>query len=524
MKKILRTVTTLIMILTGSSVFAQYASDAFRYSEINQTGTARFQGVGGNHAALGGDASNISGNPAGLGFYNRSEFSLSPAVSSVNTESSYIDRLTTDSKSNFNMAQASLVLTSQPSFQRKWKRTSFGLSFSRQQSFSNKFSYAGQNQKSAYIDQVVEDANAAGYTEGDLNADFDSGNGAGGLPTAYSLPAAYYQMYMINPNYSQNSNLPTWQALDQQSIVDQVGSFDSKGANTQFTLAYGGNYDDKFYMGGALGFDRIKYSYSLYHDDLFQNSPEFISISQDESFTVSGNGINLTLGMMYKFTPALQLGGSLTTPTFMAIKETFNQSVSAQFVDNLVSDGDGNLITPPYDRIDMAPNDFVYNVIAPFKGSVGLTYLVNRSGFITGTIEYIGYQGMRVNTNYLNDSGNNNFKNQYKEEISNTYRNTINVRVGGEYRIGLFRARAGIAYIADPYQIRTDGIDRSKIIGSAGIGVRKNKFFADITGAYTAYKSSFTPYVVNNNENYYSASINNKLLNITASVGVFFGN
>lgn len=57
--------------MTTTHVFSQsrlYSNAASQLSQITQNGTARFQGVGGNHAALGGDASNIFGNPAGIAF------------------------------------------------------------------------------------------------------------------------------------------------------------------------------------------------------------------------------------------------------------------------------------------------------------------------------------------------------------------------------------------------------------------------------------------------------------------------
>jgi hypothetical protein len=79
---------------------AQYASDIFRYSEITQTGSARFQSLGGSHAALGADPSTISGNPAGLGFYSRSEVTISPSFLNVNTQTSYIGQSSSLSTGN----------------------------------------------------------------------------------------------------------------------------------------------------------------------------------------------------------------------------------------------------------------------------------------------------------------------------------------------------------------------------------------------------------------------------------------
>ncbi len=83
-------------LLSATAVsYGQYAADAFRYSDQTINGTARFQGLGGNHAALGGDASNAFGNPAGLGFYNRSELSISPSLRLLNVDGNFLGENTT---------------------------------------------------------------------------------------------------------------------------------------------------------------------------------------------------------------------------------------------------------------------------------------------------------------------------------------------------------------------------------------------------------------------------------------------
>ncbi len=501
----------------GMPAFAQYAGDAFRYSEGNQFGTARFQGLGGNHASIGGDASSIFGNPAGLGFYNRSEISISPAVTSVNNKTTYIGDNNTTNKANFNIAQASAIFTSQPSFERKWERSSFGISYSRQQSFKEAYHFTGLNNRSAYVNKIVEDANRNGTTLDQIDADFDSGSGSSG-PIAYSLPSAYYNMYLINPT-SQSG--PPYTPLDNNSVLEQVGSYTGTGANTQWTLSYAGNYDNKFYIGGSLGFNRIKYDYDRVFTDHYVNSPDIIAADHDERLTVSGNGVNLSLGVIYKVNPLLQFGGVLTTPTWSSLKETFSQGIGASFVDGKVVGPDGTLITPQFSYVPLAANEFVYRMSSPFKGSFGATYFINQSGFITGTVEYIGYGGMKVNTSYLSDAGNRAFKDETIREIKDSYRNTVNLRVGGEYRVGVFRGRLGAAYISDPY-IDRSAIDRSKLLFSAGVGVRNERFFADISGTFKTSKSAYTPYFLNNAADYSSVELTNKTVNMVLTVGTFF--
>ncbi|RYF51274.1 MAG: hypothetical protein EOO39_43380, partial [Cytophagaceae bacterium] len=94
----------------GQGAAFDYADDAFRFSDFTQSGTARFRALGGNHAALGGDASNLFGNAAGLAFYNRSELSISPTYTSVNNQNSFLGQQTNSTGGKLSIGQLSLVL------------------------------------------------------------------------------------------------------------------------------------------------------------------------------------------------------------------------------------------------------------------------------------------------------------------------------------------------------------------------------------------------------------------------------
>ncbi len=512
-----------LSILAGASLLltypsqGQYAADAFRFSEINQTGTARFQGVGGNHAALGGDASTISGNPAGLGFYNRSELSISPAFRNLNTETTYLGRVQSDGKTNPNLTQASLIIAGSPNrYNSNWKRSSIGISYTRQQSFQNLFSYSGRNERSAYVDAAVEDANRRNISADALDKEFDSQSNQ-----ALTLPGAYYQLYMINPSTAVG---PPYVRYDRNNPTDQTGSFESTGAHTQWTVAYAGNYNDKVYIGASVGFNRIRYDYNSTLDDQYVNAKVIRSSTHSEDLNVTGNGVNATLGVIYKATPELQIGASITSPTFMNVRETFNELVNADIIGIPQTDGNGKPIffVPDVTSVGKQPNDFEYTIQSPLRASGGATYFFGENGFLTGTVEYVGYRGMRVSTSTLNASDNSTFRQNNKGDIEDTYTSGINVRVGGEYRAGSFRARAGIAYLGDPYRVKLDGINRSKLLYSGGIGFRNDRFFADVTGIYNTSKSAYTPYVLSNQGDYGSAKISSRSVNVLITLGTFF--
>ena len=59
--------------ILGSALRAQ---DVQRFSERHIVGSARYVGMSGAMTAIGGDPSAILDNPAGLGLYRRSEFSI----------------------------------------------------------------------------------------------------------------------------------------------------------------------------------------------------------------------------------------------------------------------------------------------------------------------------------------------------------------------------------------------------------------------------------------------------------------
>ncbi|MFM9057060.1 MAG: hypothetical protein ACKOQY_10325, partial [Bacteroidota bacterium] len=75
----------LIGLLSVNSAFSQNDADALRYSMLNYGSTARSLAMGNSFGALGADFSSLSMNPAGIGLYRRSEFSISPVFSNART-------------------------------------------------------------------------------------------------------------------------------------------------------------------------------------------------------------------------------------------------------------------------------------------------------------------------------------------------------------------------------------------------------------------------------------------------------
>lgn len=490
-----------IALIASLPSYGQYVGDALRFSEIQQTGTARFQGLGGGHAALGGDMTSVTSNPAGLGFYSRSEFNMSGAITAINSQTNYINQTTPDSKTNPNIAHFGFVFAgSQGASRSNWKRSNWGITYSRQHSFQNTFRYNGLNTESAKVDQAIDDANYYDYSIAELENDIDKNY-------AYSLPAAYYYLSLFKRLEGPKNEYIRFDESEKYIYPSQQsGYFNATGANTQWTLSYAGNYDNRIYIGGSIGLTSIRYNYQHVLGDNFigDDGSSIVKSLYDEELQVNGSGVNASLGVIYKPTPVFQVGVNVTTPTFSWMKETYSQLINA----------DNNYI-------EMAPNDFDYRLTSPLRASLGGTFFAGTNGFVTGTLEFVGYQGMGVSSTNMSASQNAEFKQSNKSGIKSTYKNVVNLRLGGEYRMGVMNVRGGLAYLMDPYQEQLDGLKRDKLIPSLGVGYRSNSFYLDLTGSYLNYKSAYTPYALDRYK-YYDAITTNKRVNVVLSIGTYF--
>ncbi len=512
------------------SAFGQdYSGDVFRYSDQTSTGTARFQGLGGGHVAIGGDASSAFTNPAGLGFYNRSEFSFSPGVRLQSVGVNYAGANTNASKTVPFVGQAGLIFAGEPSRQGSLRRGTFGITYSRQVSLGNEFAFTGLNNRSSITDAWAADLNSFNIASGVVDKAFNKGTNQvtdiNGIPgTAYL--AAAYQLYLLDPTASGAS---TYAGAEGGKVTNQTQSYSSSGAQSQWSVAYGANFDDKWYVGGSLGIASTRFDFTKRYSETFVGGDQIRGLTDQSTLTVRGTGINLTLGTIFRPTEAVQLGATFTSPTFSGLTETYDQTLSADIIGIRKLDDKGNPVRfiPDPLKIALPSNDFNYSITTPLRASGGATFFFKKRGFITATAEYVGYSGMRVGTSdYSAAIDNQAFREDNKKNVQAAYQNVVNFRVGAEVRASMFRFRAGAAYLPTAYKDTYDQLakngDRNSLLLSGGVGVRNERFFLDLAYSAYAFKTAYAPYTLNNSQNYAAAVLNNKVGSALLSVGVFF--
>lgn len=505
----------------GQGPAVDYADDAFRYSDQVISGTARFRGMGGNQTALGGDASSIFGNPAGLGFYNRSELSISPSLNLTRNESAFLGTTTVGTKNNVNVGQFSLIFAGRnTNGSQRWRRSAFGISYSQSVNFHETIDLAGlnRNNNSSILQPYINDVNNRKIGSADLDKEYNAN-----LNQASSAAGAAYQLFLINPTeyangtagppYTRYDNAPN-QPLTQRAILTRTG------AQSQWTFAYAGNLDDKLYIGGSLSLTRLRYSSDYTLRESVAGSRFFNNYSRNSRLDVTGNGINVSVGVIYKLDPSLQVGITAQSPSLYGAREDYSQTLSAVAIDPALRSNNTTVAVTP-------DPTFNYSLTSPFRGSGGITYFLGKGkiGLITASAEYVGYGGMRVRTTDFDSQGNVDFRNDVRLAVQDRYQSVVNFRAGAEIRAGIVRIRAGAGYLPTAYKLnlyRVNTDDRSKILFTGGLGVRNQRFFADVAASYYTYKTGLAPFELPSDQDTPTALTTSQRTNIMLSIGTFF--
>jgi hypothetical protein len=494
-----------------------YPSLGKQFSTSYSVGTARMQALGGASSALGADLSALTGNPAGLGFYTRSEVNMSLAYTGIQTKSAYLATENEASESQIQMPTLGMVISNNNLGGGEW-HGSFGFGYSRQAIFIQPIHISGRNNRSSLLDNFIEKANDKGATGASLDDEYDSYSG-----TASSAEALAYQTYLINPN-SVSGGAP-FERFQPLLPTNQYGSATNSGALTSWDFAYGASYRDKFYVGAALHFSKITSSSSTTWEDEFVGAKYVAGFQYAETLQTNGSGIALSLGGIYKVNPSLRLSFALRTPTYY---DQMNETYDARLFPNVIGipaiGSTGNPITiTKVNPMRLTTNEFTYQFLSPMKVTGGFALFFSKKGFITADLEYVGYGGMKVYSAELGGSANQAFQTKYNGQIARNFEGALNIKVGSEIRISpSLSVRGGAALFGGGYAASYDTIDRNALQFSGGIGYRKSNFYLDLTAIQRTQKDAYTPYTLKNAADFSSATLDITTTQFMLGGGIYF--
>jgi hypothetical protein len=491
MKKIIA--TAILLTFAGQILMAQTTVDALRYSRIMYGGTSRFQGMAGAFGAVGADFSVLSTNPAGIGLYKMTEFSITPDFWIANSTTEYNHVTASDNRVNFALGNIGWVFTINPHKKDKadgLMNMNFGFGMNRQNNFNTSVVIQGPNDQNSLMTSYTNTLNnyPGGISEGAVS---------------YAYPFDIGPAYDANLIYFDTlRNRYTADALN--GGVNQKKTIYTNGSINEFDISVGGNYNDKLYFGGTFGIPFIRYfENSTYTETSHDPSiPHFRSMSYYQYLQTNGTGFNFKLGIIYRPIPWLRIGGAIHTPTYYAfMKDSWNSIMTSDFYD-----------APEWNRTIYSPlGEYRYHMATPFRAIGSVAVIIGKFGLLSGEYEFVNYNQARFySTDTSSFSGVN-------DEIKGKYTAPVNVRVGTEWRIMNLRLRAGFGYYGSPYQ---PGINTGEqYVISGGIGYRDKHFFADAGYSWSQIKENYylyDPSLVNPSHNTLNTN------SITMTFGVRF--
>lgn len=454
-----------------------FAETALLFSRTYPGGSARIQSMGGAQMGLGGDYSTALSNPAGLGMYNRSEFTISPALNFSGTNANLFDQSEKDSKTTFHIPGFSLAFHNDYDKLTGFLGGTFSITYTRINDFNRNLSYQGDGLDTSIIDYFIEQANGLPKSQ------FGSNGALTNTPTHMG-----YENYLIGDSTvwdpSANPNAYFTDVLGKPNMKEEI---QTSGAQNQWSIAYGTNYNDRLFIGGGVGVTSLRYKSRKRYEESFQNEP-LNNLFLEETLEIRGSGVNANIGFTFRPVDFVQVGVSATSPTYYELSDTYSAFMRTNW-NNFQYDPSTVLNDEQYSS-DVVTSD--YSLSTPGRIAAGATFFLKKQGFITVDVERVNYAKAKYNavTQGVSFDAEN-------QDIQSLYQPVYNFRAGAEYRLNAFRFRAGYAYMPEPYKTTQNNVPITVQRVTGGVGYREKNFFVDVAIVQNFGDNSYRPYTVN---------------------------
>ncbi len=466
------------MVLFCTTINAQTAGDALRYSYWEYNGSARYMATGGALGALGGDFTSMLNNPAGLATYRKSEITITPSITSNNIESNFgsLTNGSISTKNKFAINQVGLVFSS-TNQEKDWKSINFGLGYNKLVDFNQRFNYSGNSQGS--IANYFLDT-AQGLEPSQLS-DFSDG-------LAYDVDLIYLPD-PNNPIFYEND-------LFEEDATQKFQNVITEGSLNQMNINLAANYKHRLYIGGGIGIAIARYNYSKTYEEQDPNNDilYFNNLEFRESLITEGGGFNFNIGAIYRVDQSFRIGLAIHSPTYLYLSDTFGNELSFNITYN---EGTAQENTVTNSSQSAENGIFDYRQRTPARFIVNLGSVIKKTGFISAELEWLDYSNMKYNfNNEFANSATLQYQDAVNAQIVDIFQSAINLKVGGEVVIKkVFRLRAGYGLFGNPYYYNENFFDASQI--TTGIGIRRDKLFLDLAYAYFDRSENYSPYFSN---------------------------
>ena len=498
-----RSLLAVVYALTGTALSAQTIDDALRYSEVFPLGTARSLGTANSMSALGADWSAVAANPAGIAAFRNNDFTITVAgIITGSTNPTYDGAASSGAETgtNFALPQLGLVLTRKPIGSR-WSQFNFGIGVSQSNRFEEQLGFEGRNSGSI-TDVWLDGANRYGLDGEGRRAFVDRGDGVFdfvfnplSLPelSDFSTGLAFDAAVLIPgddtdgpPFYNTDYDLARGDVFAPGPALDKRGSFQRTGRNAAIDLSFGANYDERFLFGATLALSRLRYENVFnYRESAEQGTAgNFVSLAYNDFAIITGTGVQVRLGGIYRASQALRIGLAYHSPSFINVEDSFNANLRYRYIGN-----DGN-VEDPGTQSPAQASVISYDFRSPSQYKASVAGVFGKRGFASAEVTYLDYSGANFGAPDDADEFSREIVAATNDAIDADLKGAVQVRLGGEVNLAPVKLRAGFQYVGAPID------NEDAVLGfNAGIGFRQNRLGIDL-GYQTLVRPdrAFVPY------------------------------
>lgn len=223
------------------------------------------------------------------------------------------------------------------------------------------------------------------------------------------------------------------------------------------------------------------------------------SVTFETDYEAETEGINARAGLSFERVPGTRIGLSIETPTYLQVSERYAAIVETQFVE-------GGALRYGGRAGDVGTGVTEYEIITPWRMgagvAVGLQGLTGGGPDLTvyADLTYIDWAQMDLRSSY--DGLTRDVALDASSDFAGSYESVANVNMGVEYREGPFAVRGGYGHMPDPYdsvENRDEVVGGDRQLFSAGFGFDVNEQMAvEVGWMYQQYDGIVQPYPEDN--------------------------
>ncbi len=455
------------MINTG----AQDITDGLRYSSHDLSGTARFNALSGAFGALGGDLSAININPAGSAVFLSSSAAFTLSVGNKENKATYFNRATKSDDTGAYLDQAGGVFVfKKANDATKWKKFTIAVNYQTTKKYDEELMIKGVGNTSigefflAQAQGVPLDLLQlqGGESISDLYAYLGETQGSHAQNAFLG-----YQGFIIDPVDPSDLNNDQYFSNIANGNFQHEYEYITQGSNGKFTVNFGTQLNEIFYLGLNINTHAIDYECSTYLFESNSNKGSLVTqVGFENNLSVNGTGFSAQLGAIAKIQNNFRLGLSLESPSWYDIAEETTQYLETRRME------DGN-------SVYLEVNPRVLNVYesyylrTPGKITASAAYIFGSQALLSFDYSYKDYGSIKFDT-YDDES----YFDSVNSDIEKTLKGASSFRVGGEYRIKRLSLRGGFRFEESPYKNKDIIDDLSGY--SCGLGYNLGKFSFDL--------------------------------------------